>query len=167
MTQCNAAKFWIAAFSGPATWRTGPIRQLPGLDRSETQSFSIRWSNTLPVILPTINKKVSTLADLKLQYDLKFGHWLPLSQTSFEKFNLNPPHPHRPFSCREILNSAPRCILWWLRAKKLFVHTNLYILCCLTTARTYRHIFLQAVWHLNRKIIIIYDQSWINRSLDN
>ena len=36
--------------SGPATCRTGPIRQLPGSDRSETQSFSIGWSNILPVI---------------------------------------------------------------------------------------------------------------------
>ena len=75
----SAAKFWIAAFSDPASCRTGPIRQLPGSDRSETQSFSIGWSNILPVIWPTINKKVSTLADLKLHYDLKFGHWLPLS----------------------------------------------------------------------------------------
>ena len=56
-----------------------PIRQVAGPDRSEAQSFSIIWSNILPVIWPTINKKVSTLADLKLQYDLKFGHWLPLS----------------------------------------------------------------------------------------
>ena len=52
-----------------------PIRQLPGSDRSETQSFSIGWSNILPVIWPTINKKVSTLADLKLHCDLKFGHF--------------------------------------------------------------------------------------------
>ena len=33
--QCIAAKFWITAFSGPATCRTGPIRQLAGPDRSE------------------------------------------------------------------------------------------------------------------------------------
>ena len=36
--QCSAAKFWIAAFSGPATCRTGPIRQLAGPDR--TSNFS-------------------------------------------------------------------------------------------------------------------------------
>ena len=47
---CIEAKFLIAALSGPATCRTGPIRQLAGPDRSETQSFSIDWSNILPVI---------------------------------------------------------------------------------------------------------------------
>ena len=84
----------------------------------------------------------------------------------FKSLIWTPPHPHRPFSRREILNSAPKCILWWLRAKKLFVHRNIYILCCLTTARTFQHIFLRAGRHLNIKIIIIFDQSLINRSLD-
>ena len=32
---CIAAKFLIAALSGPASCRTGPIRQLAGSDRSE------------------------------------------------------------------------------------------------------------------------------------
>ena len=36
------AKFWIAAFSGPATCRTGPIGQLPGSDWSETQSSLVK-----------------------------------------------------------------------------------------------------------------------------
>ena len=146
---CIAAKFWITAFSGPATCRTGPIRQLAGPDRSEdnlsrsdgqtscllsdqlyhqvpiqinismnelavdninsfitrcpsqclkrglmTRKYSPCWiqlnsdkrllfavenKKKHHVIWPTINKKVSTLADLKLHYDLKFGHWLPLS----------------------------------------------------------------------------------------
>ena len=31
--QCNAAKFLIAALSGAATCRTGPIRQVAGPDR--------------------------------------------------------------------------------------------------------------------------------------
>ena len=32
VTQCNVAKFLIAALSGPASCRTGPIRQLAGPD---------------------------------------------------------------------------------------------------------------------------------------
>ena len=35
LSHCNAAKFLIAALSGPASCRTGPIRQLAGSDRSE------------------------------------------------------------------------------------------------------------------------------------
>ena len=61
--------------SDPGSSRTGPIRQLPWSDRSEKQSFSIGWSTILPVIWPTIDKKVSNLADMKLHYHLKFGHY--------------------------------------------------------------------------------------------
>ena len=46
----------------------------------------------------------------------------------FKSLIWTPPHPHRPFSRREILNSAPKCIFWWLRAKKLFVHRNFFML---------------------------------------
>ena len=36
------------------------VRQFPGSDRSETQSFSTGWSNILPVIWPTMNKKINS-----------------------------------------------------------------------------------------------------------
>ena len=64
------------------------VRQLAGPDRSgnfpdridlkHNLSQSDGQTSCLLSHRPTINKKVPTLADLKLHRDLKFGPWLPL-----------------------------------------------------------------------------------------
>ena len=53
VNHCTAARFWIAAFSGPATSRTGPIRQLPRSDTIETDCSYCEYYYSAPTVNTT------------------------------------------------------------------------------------------------------------------
>ena len=105
-----------------------PVRQLAGPDRS----------GNLPYRIDLIDRMVKNLACYLTDHKQKSinSSWLEIAiwpqiwslapfilnvfKCPFKSLIWTPPHPHRPFSCREILNSAAKCILWRLRARNFF-----------------------------------------------